>query len=261
MKWRVSCLQSDIAFGHPEQNFIHFEKQIEKATKEEKASVVVLPELWTTGYDLTNLDTLADHDGQLTKSILINWAKKYNVHLIGGSIAKAKQSGVYNTTYVVSSEGAIIHEYSKLHLFRLMDEHLYLQEGKDEALFTLDAELCASFICYDLRFPEWIRKSTTKGAKVLFFVAEWPAPRLHHWRSLLIARAIENQCYVVACNRVGRDPNNVFAGHSMIVDPWGEVIAEGGNEEEIVTADINFDTVNSVRKQIPIFDDRRPSVY
>lgn len=116
-------------------------------------------------------------------------------------------------------------------------------------------------ICYDIRFPEWIRAHTTKGAEAIFVVAEWPEPRLAHWRSLLIARAIENQCYVIACNRVGNDANNIFAGHSMIIDPWGEIIAEAGEKEEILTASINLDKVTEVRKTIPIFADRKPEYY
>ncbi|GAA3322609.1 hypothetical protein GCM10020331_043160 [Ectobacillus funiculus] len=89
-------------------------------------------------------------------------------------------------------------------------------------------------------FPEWLRVHTSKGAEVLFVVAEWPLPRLVHWRTLLTARAIENQCYVVACNRAGSDPNNVFAGHSMIIDPWGEVVAEAGEGEEMLVGTLDF---------------------
>jgi predicted amidohydrolase len=119
----------------------------------------------------------------------------------------------------------------------------------------------AGLICYDIRFPEWVRKHVLSGAKILFVSAEWPVQRIDHWKVLLRARAIENQCYVAACNRVGYDPDNTFGGSSLIIDPWGEILAEGSLQEELVTAVVNLDTVDEVRKQIPIFDDRLPDFY
>ena len=112
-----------------------------------------------------------------------------------------------------------------------------------------------------MRFPEWLRKLVVEGAQVLYVVAEWPLPRIEHWKNLLVTRAIENQAFVIACNRVGEDPANTFGGHSLIINPWGEILAEGGTEEGIVSADVDFSTINDIRKRIPIFDDRRPDLY
>ena len=151
--------------------------------------------------------------------------------------------------------------YSKLHLFKLMDEHLYLAAGKEKGLFSLDDHKFAGLICYDIRFPEWVRAHALHGVEAMFIVAEWPIQRLEHWRALLIARAIENQCFVIACNRAGSDPNNKFAGHSMVIGPWGDVIAEGGEGEEILLAEIDLDEVKEARGKIPIFADRRPELY
>jgi predicted amidohydrolase len=142
-----------------------------------------------------------------------------------------------------------------------MDEHHYLTAGTVKGLFAREGIKSAGVICYDIRFPEWIRAHTTQGAEVLFVVAEWPLPRLNHWRTLLTSRAIENQCYVVACNRAGSDLNNVFAGHSMIIDPWGTIIAEGDEQAGSISAAIDVETVNQVRSQIPVFDDRLPEFY
>jgi predicted amidohydrolase len=163
--------------------------------------------------------------------------------------------------YIFDRKGREVSQYSKLHLFKLMDEHLYLEAGTAKNLFTLEQSLCAGVICYDIRFPEWIRVHTSSGAEVLFVVAQWPAPRLAHWKALLISRAIENQCYVIACNRVGQDPNNTFAGHSLVIDPWGEIIAEAGDSEELLSADVNLELVKEIRKQIPVFTDRRTEFY
>ncbi|MBM6618104.1 carbon-nitrogen family hydrolase [Bacillus suaedaesalsae] len=257
---KVSCIQFDIKFGSPKENY-HIVKQKISEAMLDNPDIIVLPELWTTGYDLTRLTEIADSNGDETMKFLSEIAKEHNVYIVGGSIAKKTQSGVYNTMFAYSNKGELLGEYSKLHLFKLMDEHLYLESGETEGTFTIANIHCAGVICYDIRFPEWIRKHTTKGSEVLFVVAEWPLPRLSHWRSLLISRAIENQCYVVACNRSGQDPENVFAGHSMIIDPWGEVLVEAGEGESIIQAELDIEKVRTVRKHIPIFDDRRPDLY
>lgn len=250
----------NIAFGNPQDNYTIAEKLIANAA-DNKPDLVVLPELWTTGYDLTRLGEIADHGAKETVKFLKYAAKKYKVHIVGGSVANQGEDGVKNTLLIVDKNGEFISKYDKLHLFKLMDEHLHLQAGREKGLFTLNNRQFAGVICYDIRFPEWIRAHAATGAEALFVVAEWPAARLAHWRSLLIARAIENQCFVIACNRSGEDPNNRFAGHSMIIDPWGEVLAEAGEEEEILTAEIDLEVVRKIRSQIPVFDDRKPEYY
>lgn len=260
VKFKITCLQMDIAFGNPNKNYQNAEKLIEEAMME-KPDIIVLPELWTTGYDLTRLEQIADKDAVTTIRFLKNTTLKHQVHIVGGSVASQGETGVKNTLLIINKMGELVHSYSKLHLFKLMDEHLYLEAGDQEGLFELEGLTFSGVICYDIRFPEWIRTHTAKGAEALFVVAEWPAARLTHWRGLLIARAIENQCFVIACNRSGSDPNNEFAGHSMIIDPWGEVIAEAGENEEILSAEIELDLVKDIRKQIPIFKDRRPDLY
>jgi omega-amidase len=260
VKVKIACLQMDIAFGDPKKNYETAEKHIEEAMRE-NPNIIVLPELWTTGYDLTRLDSIADRGAAKTIDFLKNAAKKYKVHFVGGSVANQRDNGVENTLLIINNNGQLVHSYSKLHLFKLMDEHLYLEAGNEKGLFQLDNRTFGGVICYDIRFPEWIRAHTSEGAEAIFVVAEWPSPRLSHWKSLLIARAIENQCFVIACNRSGHDPNNEFAGHSMIIDPWGEVIAEAGANEEILSAVIDLALVKDIRKQIPIFEDRRPDLY
>ncbi len=207
MKFTIACIQMDIAFGDTNKNYQLAERLIEQAVSE-KPDIIVLPELWTTGYDLTRLDTIADKDAQETITFLKHAAKKYQVHFVGGSVANRVDIGVMNTLLIINKDGELVHQYNKLHLFKLMDEHLHLKAGAEKGLFKLADCQFAGVICYDIRFPEWIRSHTAQGAEALFVVAEWPAPRLAHWRALLIARAIENQCYVIACNRSGSDLNN-----------------------------------------------------
>lgn len=260
MKMKIACLQMDIAFGEPIKNYENATNLIKKAM-EQKPDIIVLPELWTTGYDLTRLEKISDKNAIETIMFLKSAAKNFQVHFVGGSIANQEETGIKNTLLVISKDGNLVHQYNKLHLFRLMDEHLYLEAGKEKGLFELENHQFAGVICYDIRFPEWIRSHTAEGAEALFVVAEWPALRLPHWKALLIARAIENQCYVIACNRSGSDPNNQFAGHSLIIDPWGEVLSEADEHEGIISAEIDLDFVKDIRKKIPVFDDRKPGFY
>ncbi|MHC0038651.1 carbon-nitrogen family hydrolase [Pseudoneobacillus sp. C159] len=260
MRFSIALIQMDIEFGNPNGNFQKASELIASAMKK-KPQVIVLPELWTTGYALRNLDKIADIHAETTIKFLQSEAKKHHIHIIGGSVANRKDDGVYNTLLVINNQGDLVHQYDKLHLFRLMDEHLYLNEGKDQGVFSLENHIFAGQICYDIRFPEWFRTHVLKGAEAIFVVAEWPLPRLHHWKTLLTARAIENQCYVIACNCSGSNPDNLFAGHSLIIDPWGEIIAEGSEAEEIIYGEIDLEKVSTVRKTIPIFEDRRPNTY
>lgn len=257
---KISLIQLDIAFGNPGANYAAAERLIREAAAA-RPDCLILPELWTTGYDLTRLEQIADSDGRQTKALISALAREYGIHIVAGSVASRQSAGITNSMFVFNREGGLAGEYSKLHLFRLMDEHLYLQPGEAKGLFTLDGALCAGLICYDIRFPEWVRAHTALGAEVLFVSAEWPKPRLAHWRALLISRAIENQCYVVACNRAGADPANLFAGHSMIIDPWGEIVCEAAESEVILSGSIDLQKVREVRQQIPIFADRRPELY
>ncbi|ASN04703.1 carbon-nitrogen family hydrolase [Virgibacillus necropolis] len=260
LKHKIAMIQLDIHYGDTQTNYTRASTFIDKAVKS-GADIILLPELWTSGYDLTRLDEIADDQAKESIAFLQEQAKKYNVSLVGGSVAEKCDDGVRNTLLVVDSKGKLVHKYSKLHLFQLMDEHVYLEEGNDKTEFELDGTDSAGFICYDIRFPEWMRKSALNDAKVMYVVAEWPKLRIDHWRILLQARAIENQCYVIACNRSGSDPKNEFGGMSLIIDPWGEVVAEGGLEEEIVIGEVDFSLVEEVRKRIPVFGDRREERY
>jgi omega-amidase len=259
---KIACIQVDVQFGKPGENYEHIEKSIKEAVTLHRPDTVLLPELWDTGYDLTRLDEISDRNGEKAQKCLSSLAKEYAINIIGGSVAFNENGSVYNTMLAFNRKGHHIGTYSKAHLITLMDEEKYLSPGDKNGLFTIDGVLSAAAICYDIRFPEWIRKPFLKGAKVLFVPAQWPIQRQSHWRALLIARAIENQCYVVACNRIGSDPNNTFAGQSMIIDPWGDIVSEASaHEEEILTAELTPSLVDEVREKVPVLKDRREDIY
>lgn len=257
---KIACVQMDIAFADLDKNFLAVEKYVADAANA-RADIVVFPEMWNSGFALEQLNKLADVNGETTKRLLGRLAKEHQINIVGGSVATKKEDGFYNTMYVANRSGNIIAEYDKAHLFKLMDEHLFLQPGQGENLFDLDGVPCGGVICYELRFPEWIRAHTLKGAKIMFIPAQWPTTRIDHWQLLLQARAIENQCYVVAVNPVCKNPNNEFNGHSMVIAPWGELLLSNQTEEGIYYVNIDLAEVERVRKTIPVFQDRRTDLY
>lgn len=256
---KIGCIQLNMGFGKVEENYARAEKFIREAA-EKGAEIIVLPEMWNTGYALEKLEELADVEGERTKAFLIHLAKELGVHIVGGSVSVKRDGKFYNTMYTVNKEGELVGEYSKAHLFRLMDEHLYLEAGSEMNRFTLGDLEAGGVICYDIRFPEWLRSHALSGAKVLFVPAQWPTPRIDHWKTLLQARAIENQCFIIAVNRISRKPEN-FNGQSMVIQPWGEVLWTGAADEELAIVDVDFSIVDEVRGRIPVYDDRRPELY
>lgn len=259
---RLALLQMYIDAGHPDRNFAKLREMMERAMQDErKPDVLMFPEMWNTGYALEEIDGLADPFGGQTTELLSAFSKTHGVCIVGGSIAEKREDGVYNTILAFDREGNRIADYSKIHLFRLMSEEKHLKAGGHAGRLELEGANAGMMICYDIRFPELARKLALDGAKLLFVPAEWPNPRLHHWRTLLTARAIENQMYVIACNRMGQSGETSFFGHSMIIDPWGEIVAEAGGEECILYGDVDLGLVDDVRTRIPVFEDRRPQLY
>ena len=257
---KIAIVQIDISFADPVRNFAKVDKVIKEAVKV-GTDVIVLPEMWNTGYALDRLDDLADANGEQTKKLLSRLAKEYSVNIVGGSVATKKNDKFYNTMYVFNRAGEVVSEYDKAHLFKLMDEHLFMSAGEQANIFTLDGVMCGGIICYDLRFPEWTRTHVLQGAAIMFVPAQWPKIRIDHWQLLLQARAIENQCYVVAVNRTGFDPKNEFNGHSMVIAPWGDVLLSGEAGEDIFYTDLDLQEVKRVREAIPVFKDRRTNLY
>lgn len=253
MRVRVTLVQIDIALGEPKSNY----QTITRLAKNLKPTdILLLPELWSTGYDLTNASRLAESNNGPTVQFMQSLAQQYNSY-IGGSIIMNRPHGVCNTFVLVSPQGVVIATYDKAHLFRLMQEDVYLSSGQELVSTQTEFGSAGLAICYDLRFPEIFRRYADVPVDFTFLVAEWPLPRIEHWRTLIRARAIENQCYMLACNRVGKDTNNTFFGHSMVVDPWGEILLEADDSEGIFTVEIDTDSINAARAKIPVLTDRR----
>lgn len=268
MEFTLSLAQMDVRFGNPAANFETASRMADEARRR-GSDLILLPELWSTAYDLVNASrhasnlTLRHGSGQASGLFadLAALARRTGIYLLGSTLSLLGENQFGNTLTVFAPDGTLLADYSKIHLFRLMDEHQYLTAGDQPVTIDLPFGRAGLAICYDLRFPELFRGYALAGAGMTFLPAEWPRPRLVHWQTLVRARAIENQMFMFACNRVGRDPDNEFFGHSMIVDPWGEILAEGGEGEELITLTVDLSKIQEARRGIPIFSDRRPDAY
>jgi predicted amidohydrolase len=188
-------------------------------------------------------------------------AKKYGLWLNGSMLAMNDEGRPTNASILFNPQGRQVGAYRKIHCFGLMAEDRYLAAGQHLTTAETPWGGVGLAICYDLRFPEMFRAYALAGVDMVYLPSAWPHPRLAHWRTLLRARAIENQMYLVAANQVGSDGVHDFCGHSAIIDPWGEIVLEAGETEVLLTATIETERVAEVRQQMPVFKDRRPELY
>jgi omega-amidase len=259
-KLRVSLAQMQIVAGDTARNLRTFEAMVTEAGRR-RSNVVVFPELWHTGYDLANAKETADELNSGVFAQIADLAIKHKVAIVGSTLEKRGMT-VSNSTTIYAPNGSLYGVYRKLHLFRLMEEDKWLMEGPSPLTVKLPWGTTGVAICYDLRFPELFRRyAIEEGARVIIVSAEWPTERIQHWRTLLQARAVENQCIMVGVNTAGQSGDTVFGGHSMIVDPWGEIVVEAGDQPQLITADVEMDLVDEVRARIPVFDDLRTDIY
>jgi predicted amidohydrolase len=259
---RVGVMQISIETGNREANQKKVADWLDKCyTKSEYTTAIILPEIWDVGYALSIKESVGDIEGKMAADYLGKLAKKYNVWFIGGSVLAKNDRGFSNHAQVISPNGEYVTGYNKVHLIKLMDEDKHFLRGDKDCRFLVDDIKCGCVICYDVRFCEWIRGYAINGTEILFVSAEWPEPRIAHWRALVIARAIENQMFVVACNTTGVSENYNFGGNSLIVDPWGKVIFEAGQEEEFVFSLIDTEEVKKARSFLTVFEDRIPELY
>jgi len=259
MKMRLALAQMQIIPGDLPGN-LKIAKEMITAAVAQNAELILLPELWSSGYDLSQatIHSAANHEITETISIL---ARKHHIW-IGGSLLEDRNGKVFNTFSLINSQGNRHASYNKIHLFRLMDEDRWLNAGDSPITTQLHCGKTGLAICYDLRFPELFRHYALADAHLILIVAEWPLIRMDHWRTLLRARAIENQLFIAAVNAVGDSAGTVMGGQSMLIDPWGEIVAEGSpSEEQLITAELDFDLVDQVRQTIPALTDRRQDIY
>jgi predicted amidohydrolase len=259
-KLSISLGQMDVLLGRPEANIQQVRTWTAEAARR-GSQLVLFPELWATGYALEQAVALATPIAAGPFAETARLARQHSIHIYGSGLARGADGRIRNTAVLDGTAGNALGSYSKIHLFRLMQEDQFLAAGDRPVIAASPWGDVGLAICYDLRFPELFRAYAVRGARLILLVAEWPYPRRAHWETLLRARAVENQLYLVACNRVGTSAGSTFFGASCIIDPWGEFVLAAGEQPGLFTAEIDLDKVDEVRRRIPALADRRPEVY
>jgi len=245
---RISIAQFKSVLGAVEENFSTAARLIAAA---QNSDVIILPELWTTGYYPTPVENFADKDGERTKKFICAAAKKFSVNIIGGSAIVESGGKIFNRCYVANRRGEILASYDKAHLFSFAKEDEVFSAGDKISVVELNGVKCGVAICYDLRFPEFFRKIALASAEIIFIPAAWSLKRLTPRQILTKARAIENQIFIVFANSSGK---------SEIINPLGEILAESGRGEEILTTEINLDERKEIIKNMNLLADRNLNV-
>ena len=251
---KITALQLHSALGEPKHNQQHLLRLFEQAVPE-MPDVIVLPEMWPTGFYPKPIGPFSDSHGERTQTLLSQLAKEYSVNIVGGSAAVCNGSKIYNRSYTFDRSGSLLATYDKIHLFSPSGEPQAFTAGSEITTFRLDGVLCTIALCYDLRFCELIRVLGLTGADLLFLPAAWPPQRHRQWQILLQARAIENQFFVAGINAAS------CGGNSLFIDPSGKILAQADAAESLLTANLDLSCLPMVRESMNIPGDRRPELY
>lgn len=257
---RVGVIQAETIFASPQKNRLSLEPQIDQLCKQ-GIDCLLLPETWNVGFFPNNVREIVSQDGEASISWLKGIAEKYQINVVGGSIAYLDGEQLVNRAHIFNRSGELVATYDKIHLFSPGREATQFEAGEKVALFELDGVRCGIEICYDLRFPELSRRLALEGAEVIFIPAQWPHPRSMHWQALARARAIENQLFVVTCNGCGHANQLVSCGYSAAYAPFGEILEQAGETAASFIATLNLKSVAEAREKIPVFKDRLPHLY
>jgi omega-amidase len=256
----VALAQMSISFGRPELNQ-RVARELAARAAAQHADLLVLPELWPTGYDLERAKEYSAAMDEGPFGLMASLAREHRIHIVGTCLEANLQGHPFNTAALYGPDGGLAGAYRKVHLFPPMGERQHMTPGDAFPVYDLPWGRVALAICYDLRFPEQWRRYMDAGAQLIVIPAEWPVQRVEHWRLLLRARAVENQLFVVGCNRAGSDSDGDFGGHSAAVDPGGRVLVEGGAEPGLYLTELDLDEVVRVRELLPFLNDRRRELY
>lgn len=262
-EYQAACVQFDVAAGDVAANVVSMKSGIEEAVAA-GARLCVLPELWSTSF-LTEFNDALFAAVSEAEERLCELSKAHSLVVVGSSI-EADGDKVYNTARVYQ-RGETLATYRKIHLFSPNIEHRHHHSGDQPCVVDTELGRLGVLICYDIRFPELPRHCFYDGAEVLVVPGQWPEARSQHWRTLLRARAIENELFVIGCNRTGQDASLrngeavSFPGDGRIIDPTGEILATGKGDAGAVTALIELRKVRTMRRILPVAADLRPEVY
>jgi len=254
---KIALIQLNSEWEDKQANYKRAAVHIERAA-DTSCHAAVLPEMFSTGFSM-NVNRIAEEEQGETAAFLSAIAKKTGIHVIAGYSARSPgRSKGRNLAVVMDPAGRMAAKYDKIHPFSYLKEDQFYVPGERPVTFEIHGMPSSLFICYDLRFPE-IFRMVAKKIQAVFILANWPAVREEHWVSLLKARAIENQCFVIAVNRTGQDGNGiVYSGASQIIDPLGQTVCSGNGETEFITGEVQPEKVEALRSEFPFLQDMRP---
>lgn len=251
---RLACIQMEVGDRDKAAHLAHAEELLLEA---KGADLVLLPEIWNIGY--FSFDRYEGESETLegeTVHLISAMARRLGAYILGGSMVIRKEGKLYNTSLLFDPKGQILATYDKIHLFGYGSrESQLLSRGERVVVVKTALGTFGLSTCYDLRFPELYRKMMYEGAEVFLVVAAWPYPRLEHWIMFNRIRAVENCAFLASANCVGVNRGVRLCGHSMIVDPWGVIMASAGDEETIIWADLDIEKVHQVRAEFPALRD------
>ncbi len=248
---KIGLVQYSPEWENKEKNIDKINRIIESYCSDE--DVLIFPEMTLTGFTMKSREHAEEIDGN-GMLFFIRKAVELKKHIFAGVIEK-DENNIYNTLFHFDTFGIITARYRKIHPFSYADEDQYYDTGKETLITKIDKYSFGLSICYDLRFPELYRFYGKEKVDAIINIANWPVPRIHHWNTLLKARAIENQCFMIGVNRVGEAPFNKYNGCSAIYDPMGEEIVINENEEKIVTVEIDLADSQKVQNRFKFLDD------
>lgn len=252
----IGIAQMDIVWEDIKKNIVKVEEVVEKAI-ENNVELILFPEMILTGFTM-NINSLL-----LSEEEIINWLRNLaidkNINIGLGFAVKVDEKGK-NIYVIISKEGNIIAEYTKIHPFSYGGENKKYYKGNDISICKINEFKISPFICYDLRFPE-IFQIASKEAQIITVAANWPISREEHWITLLKARAIENQCYVIGINRIGFGNGLEYNGASAFISPNGDVLNEITNKENLIIKDLKIEEIIKIKNKFDIKIDRREKLY
>jgi predicted amidohydrolase len=252
---QVLACQFDIAWEDEAANYARVRALVDAADPQ-PGSLLVLPEMFATGFSM-HVDSIAETVDGPTQAFLSALAAEHRCYVVAGVVTRHPDGRGRNEAVVIDPTGREIARYCKLHPFTLGGESLAFVAGNEIVVLPIGPLLVAPTICYDLRFPETYRRIAQRGAQLVLVIASWPIARVSHWRALLVARAIENQAYVVGVNRIGRDPHLAYNGQSLIVDPGGRILADAEDGERVISAELELEPLLAYRRDLPFLADIR----
>lgn len=253
---KIAIFQANILFEEPEANHMKAESVVSEA-RNRQAELILFPEMSFSGFSM-NIGKAGEW-GQRSKSLIRDLAVANNI-FVGFGWVNLRHDGLAENHYtIINGKGDELCDYVKIHPFSYAGEDKKFAKGGSIEYFLYKEVRISCFICYDLRFPELFRIASEHSSMIIV-AANWPAQRIRHWQSLMVARAIENQVYMLGVNCVGRQGGMLYSGHSMAVNPNGDILVDCGENEELTMIEI-MDDVSSFREAFPVRRDIRNDLY